>query len=498
MSQMAAAQVQKATEKLHRAKANGILQRNCNECRKKDNNLQRASIGAAPGIIPPIVNEVLHSSGRPLDASTRAFMEPRFGHDFGKVRVHSDARSGESAQALNARAYTFGHHMVFDNGEYAPQMDTGKRLLAHELAHTIQSVQIIGSANQPRISQTTDAEELAADAAASQVMRGRMPKLTSVTNAPGIYRQQRLILSLPRDKLKALGNRDINAIVDAIPQQVANGQSVVIKRAVVDGVQHIFELAIKINPGGPSITAPEAGRTELEVASRTAQAVNYKIRVELAQQIPDAVMTLYHELIHVQLLIDQNLPEDQQSETYQNFSKVMDMASDPSLLAVTGTTLKRDAVFEKIINLRTWYKMYVFDPANLSLPPALEMSNDEKRYRFLINEYFTNKEANRAFKKDIENSVLARRYARSIQEQFQAAAQGQGLFNSLTQTRAKMKTNDFDITDELTKVLEDLFDALDSQLQAINTFKQAPPSGVPSSPYPGNVDPYPRPVPIGG
>ncbi|HWW75932.1 MAG TPA: DUF4157 domain-containing protein [Pyrinomonadaceae bacterium] len=87
---------------------------------------------------PPIVHEVLRSPGRPLDASTREFMETRFGHDFGRVRVHTDAHAAESAGELNALAYTVGSNVVFGAGRYRPETAEGRRLLAHELTHTLQ------------------------------------------------------------------------------------------------------------------------------------------------------------------------------------------------------------------------------------------------------------------------------------------------------------------------------------------------------------------------
>jgi hypothetical protein len=65
-------------------------------------------------------------------------MESRFGHDFSGVRVHTDAHAAGSAQTLNALAYTVGSDVVFGPGRYAPETDAGRRLLAHELAHTIQ------------------------------------------------------------------------------------------------------------------------------------------------------------------------------------------------------------------------------------------------------------------------------------------------------------------------------------------------------------------------
>ncbi|HEX5707206.1 MAG TPA: DUF4157 domain-containing protein, partial [Pyrinomonadaceae bacterium] len=87
---------------------------------------------------PPAVHEVLRSSGEPLDAATRGFMESRFGQDFGGVRVHSNQKAAESARAVNARAYTVGRDVVFGESQYAPNTEAGQKLLAHELAHVLQ------------------------------------------------------------------------------------------------------------------------------------------------------------------------------------------------------------------------------------------------------------------------------------------------------------------------------------------------------------------------
>jgi len=87
---------------------------------------------------PPIVDEALRSPGEPLDHATREFMELRFGHDFSKVRVHTDSKAGESARAVNAQAYTVGGDVVFGANEYAPGTTGGRRLLAHEVTHVLQ------------------------------------------------------------------------------------------------------------------------------------------------------------------------------------------------------------------------------------------------------------------------------------------------------------------------------------------------------------------------
>lgn len=65
-------------------------------------------------------------------------MEPHFGRDFSRVRVHNDSAAAQSARDVNARAYTVGQHVVFGQGEFAPGSTTSQRLLAHELTHVVQ------------------------------------------------------------------------------------------------------------------------------------------------------------------------------------------------------------------------------------------------------------------------------------------------------------------------------------------------------------------------
>ena len=94
--------------------------------------------GSNASFVPPIVHEVLRSRGQPLDSETRASMEPRFGYNFGNVRVHADAHAAESTRALNALAYTVGHDVVFGREQFSPSSTKGRQLLAHELVHVIQ------------------------------------------------------------------------------------------------------------------------------------------------------------------------------------------------------------------------------------------------------------------------------------------------------------------------------------------------------------------------
>lgn len=151
----------------------------CEECRNK--RLQRRSAnGTESTTVPPIVHEVLRSPGQPLDPQMRAFFESRFGHDFSKVRVHTDTRAAESAKAVNARAYTVGRDMVFNASQYTPTTSNGRKLLAHELSHVVQQSRVseygyleIGDLNSPQ-------EHEASTIAEQPMTQSSVPKRTTI------------------------------------------------------------------------------------------------------------------------------------------------------------------------------------------------------------------------------------------------------------------------------------------------------------------------------
>jgi hypothetical protein len=113
----------------------------CAARKEADNEPQKTpagSPGAAACDAPASVERVLRSPGQPLDAATRAFFEPRFGHDFSRVRIHINSAANQSARALNANAYTVGDSIVFSAGRFVPETRDGRRLIGHELTHVVQ------------------------------------------------------------------------------------------------------------------------------------------------------------------------------------------------------------------------------------------------------------------------------------------------------------------------------------------------------------------------
>jgi len=171
----------------------------CESCRKKRaaQTLQRAvdhpsSFQHSSSGVPPIVHDVLSSPGQPLDSSTRDFMEPRFGHDFSGVRVHADARAAESTHALNSLAYTVGRDVVFGAQQYSPSSPSGRRLLAHELTHTLQQSGGPGTVtNALRVGAVDDVYEKEANAHATRIVdEGAGPGIAGPTlSAPSLQRQ---------------------------------------------------------------------------------------------------------------------------------------------------------------------------------------------------------------------------------------------------------------------------------------------------------------------
>lgn len=120
---------------------------------------------SGPVLAPRIVRDVLASPGRALDGDTRAFFEPRFGHDFSRVRVHDGAQAMESARAVHASAYTVGQHIVMGTQD-APSSPVARGVFAHELGHALQQPAYHGAAEL----HIDDTYEHAADTAAQRAL----------------------------------------------------------------------------------------------------------------------------------------------------------------------------------------------------------------------------------------------------------------------------------------------------------------------------------------
>ena len=175
------------------------VSRKCAACEEEDKKLQAKPVGTlAQGEAPPIVHDVLNSSGQPLDSATRAFMEPRLGHDFSKVRVHFDTLSAKSAGAVNALAYTVGAHLVFGSAQFRPQAEDGRELIAHELVHVVQQAGSDSEAT-PRALDGDVSAAREADSAAAEVMSGKPSRPSVSRTLPALNRK--IIVDQPRNDI---------------------------------------------------------------------------------------------------------------------------------------------------------------------------------------------------------------------------------------------------------------------------------------------------------
>ena len=116
------------------------VQRKCQHCEEEEKVHRKESSDAETKGGHELDNYVgsLGASGQPMPESSRRFFEPRFGQDFSNVRIHTDSVAAKSAQSINALAYTTSNNIVFNSGQYAPESDSGKKLMAHELTHVVQ------------------------------------------------------------------------------------------------------------------------------------------------------------------------------------------------------------------------------------------------------------------------------------------------------------------------------------------------------------------------
>lgn len=146
----------------------------CAECRNKGTALRTAASSSRRELAPPIIHDVLRSTGQPLESSVRKSMERRFGHDFSRVRINTDSRANESAGSVNALAYTVGRDMVFGRGQYVPGTLHGTKLIAHELAHVVQQGDLQWAGVPLAIGSQHDAGEREAQEAAEWPYGGRL------------------------------------------------------------------------------------------------------------------------------------------------------------------------------------------------------------------------------------------------------------------------------------------------------------------------------------
>lgn len=119
------------------------IQRQCENCEEEEELQMKSSdlFGSSISVVDPWIQTQIDGSlgqGQSLDTNTQSFMESRMDHDFSEVNIHTGGDAAQLNRKLGARAFTVGSDIYFNSGEYQPSSTAGKKLLAHELTHTIQ------------------------------------------------------------------------------------------------------------------------------------------------------------------------------------------------------------------------------------------------------------------------------------------------------------------------------------------------------------------------
>ena len=122
------------------------LQRKCAHCEEEEEKrkkpvMRKAETGHSGITVSSSFAASLNASkgsGSPLPHGTRSFMENAFSADFSRVKIHTNGQASEMNKEIHARAFTYGNDIYFNEGQYFPNSDSGKSLLAHELTHTVQ------------------------------------------------------------------------------------------------------------------------------------------------------------------------------------------------------------------------------------------------------------------------------------------------------------------------------------------------------------------------
>ncbi|KAA5548461.1 DUF4157 domain-containing protein [Adhaeribacter rhizoryzae] len=148
---------------------------------------------AASAVNSTLENQIISTKGGgdALPGKTREEMEAGFGTDFGNVRTHTNADAVQMNKDLSAQAFTHGNDIYFNAGKYAPETHEGKRLLAHELTHTVQQ----GGSVKPKLVQKAGEENEQTTTFTNKKKDGTVERVS-----PAVYKLIFKNFSVPKQK----------------------------------------------------------------------------------------------------------------------------------------------------------------------------------------------------------------------------------------------------------------------------------------------------------
>lgn len=477
------------------------------------------------------------SAGEPLAHDVRQGMEARFGADLSMVRVHTDGAAAESAEALRADAYTRGREIYFGAGKYAPKSADGQQLLAHELTHVIQQGGHTDAATQAfpeAVSQPGDAAEREADSVSQALASAQpAPKIAAVTSPSVVHRQPAKEEKLPSAKIpqpatarvmkqyiKGIGRPEINELIKDKHMWWEDPRPFPIKTATINGVPHVWEWTVQLYKpssisGKGDFETPSPTTTTRKGTPGTPDTVVHSVttRVPEGTGPNTAAESMFHELIHIRIFIDRELPVDERSQTFNRYNLMLEVANTP-LLIPTGSRIKN----------KTKEVLELF--ARVLRNPALMRIGNEQYYEgrveVMVNEKFSGQEAKKIWQqpgaanlaawRTKSNADIASRYAFATVTQIQQAVVDTLPNGSRAVPAAMAQPTPGDqshtggeslsaLQSELEKAILELFNTIDHEMEVLQDIREHPehvthPPGVTIPPPSERRDYWPKPAPL--
>ncbi len=292
---------------------------------EEEEKLQTKTDSAVAPTVDPVLEGNINSlrgGGQPLAGELRDYFEPRFGCDFGQVRVHTDSSAAGLAQAINARAFTLGQDVVFGAGQYAPEHEEGKKLVAHELTHVIQQNQFHQMTGVQAKHKLLRSElSNAATVAAKRIQRIDMPDMPPV--------QGQLTLSIKENgavEVRVIGPEDTPVVksptigigrdADGKWHILVGGKDTVV---TVDQIPAMLRSAYggSSKPGGKNTTkfrVPTSSQLWLTNQGRFMTYNEYKVSQMLSPSLMPLTPALYDALIESYAPVQIQIPKPPPSE----------------------------------------------------------------------------------------------------------------------------------------------------------------------------------------
>jgi len=227
----------------------------------------------------PLLPAEVSASGRALEPETRAYFEHRFGHDFSRVRVHADSAAASSASAAGAMAYTVGSDIVFGAGLYSPKSESGRTLLAHELAHVVQQQRPAGGISQSE-------HEYEAVTAADQAVKGEQGRVRLAARVS--MQRQALPAMVPQTDLTESASPTIAAAIGSVTLDGFTTGKADISSTNRTKLEHTVETIIKLLKKYPASKIHVIGYTDAVGQENNNQALGQ----ERADSVQAALMGL--------------------------------------------------------------------------------------------------------------------------------------------------------------------------------------------------------------